>query len=70
MLQEVATSFSVGVKATGRVLYFDTNVLRTVNMPFLTNFCGANEVFVSVRLYMNLSRHVIRCTLATKNKYI
>lgn len=29
---------SVGVKATGRVLHFDTNVLLTVNMPFFTNF--------------------------------
>lgn len=29
---------SVGVKATGRVLYFDTNVLLTVNMPFFFFF--------------------------------
>lgn len=40
------------MKATGRVLYFDTNVLLTVNMPFLTNFCGANGVCVSLRFYM------------------
>lgn len=60
---------SVGGEATGRVLHFDTSVLLTVNMPFLTHFCGTNEVSVRY-MYMHLFGHMICCMLATENEYI